>query len=111
MVGGALLMHAISAAMGEPLEPAAWANPEAIGALAYLAVVASAAGFLLYFDLLNRLGAVEINMVSYVAPVAAAVVGWLYLGDVVGARTAGGFLVIAVGFALVKRDALRDALG
>ncbi|WP_114575834.1 DMT family transporter [Saliphagus sp. LR7] len=110
MLGGALLMHAISAAMGEPVEPAAWTHPEALGALAYLAVVASALGFLLYFDLLDRLGAVEINMVSYVAPVAAAVVGWLYLGDIVGATTAGGFLVIAAGFALVKRRALRNAL-
>jgi drug/metabolite transporter (DMT)-like permease len=37
-------------------------------ALIYLVVVASALGFLLYFDLLDRLGPIEINLVSYAAP-------------------------------------------
>lgn len=108
MLGGALLMHLVSLALAEPVEPAAWTDPEAIGALAYLALAASAFGFLLYFDLLERLGAVEINMVSYVAPVFTALVGWLYLGEVVGATTVAGFTLIAVGFVLVKRRALRQ---
>ncbi|WP_049924711.1 DMT family transporter [Halopiger djelfimassiliensis] len=108
MLGGALLMHGVSLALGEPIEPATWLDPEAIGALGYLALIASAVGFLLYFDLLDRLGAVEINMVSYVAPVFAAVVGWLYLGEVVDTATIVGFGLIAVGFVLVKRRAIRE---
>ena len=108
MLGGALIMHAISVALGEPLQPSAWTHPEAIGALVYLAIVASALGFLLYFDLLERLGAVEINMVSYVAPIFTAVVGWLYLGEVVDATTLVGFGLIVVGFLLVKRRAIRE---
>ncbi|MEY7849440.1 DMT family transporter [Natrarchaeobius sp. A-rgal3] len=110
MIGGALLMHVVSLAIREPIDPSAWTHPEALGALAYLAIVASAIGFLLYFDLLERLGAVEINMVSYVAPVFAAVVGWLYLGEVVDATTFVGFGLIAVGFVIVKRRALREEL-
>ncbi|THE63585.1 EamA/RhaT family transporter [Salinadaptatus halalkaliphilus] len=106
MLGGAALMHLVSLALGEPIEPATWAQPEAIGALGYLAVVASALGFLLYFDLLDRLGAVEINMVSYVAPIFAALVGWLYLGEIVDATTVAGFCLIVVGFVLVKREAI-----
>ncbi|SEH14741.1 Permease of the drug/metabolite transporter (DMT) superfamily [Natronorubrum sediminis] len=108
MLGGALIMHAVSLALGEPLEPTAWTHPEAVGALGYLALVASAIGFLLYFDLLERLGAVEINMVSYVAPVFAALFGWLYLGEVVDAATVVGFGFIAAGFVLVKRTAIRS---
>ena len=111
MIGGALLMHVVSLALSEPLEPSAWTQPEALGALGYLSLVASALGFLLYFDLLDRLGAVEINMVSYVAPIVAALVGWLYLGEVVDATTALGFGFIAVGFVLVKRRALREEFG
>ncbi|QRV14793.1 DMT family transporter [Haloterrigena salifodinae] len=111
MIGGALLMHGVSLVLGEPLEPSTWTHPEALGALGYLSLVASALGFLLYFDLLERLGAVEINMVSYVAPIVAAVVGWLYLGEVVDATTAAGFGFIAVGFVLVKRRALREEFG
>ncbi|WP_247001669.1 DMT family transporter [Halosolutus gelatinilyticus] len=111
MLGGALAMHAASLGLGEPIEPATWARPEALVALGYLALVASAFGFLLYFDLLERLGAVEINMVSYVAPIFAAVMGWLLLDEVVDATTVFGFLLIAVGFVLVKRRALREEFG
>lgn len=111
MLGGALVMHGVSLVLREPVTPAEWVHLEAIGALAYLAVVASAFGFLLYFDLLERLGAVEINMVSYVAPVFAALVGWLYLGEVIDLATGVGFVVIAIGFALVKRRALREEFG
>ncbi|RZH67977.1 DMT family transporter [Natrinema altunense] len=111
MLGGALVMHLVSVAIGEPIEPAAWTSPEAIGALAYLSVGASAVGFLIYFDLLERLGAVEINMVSYVAPVVTAVVGWLYLDEVVDTATLTGFALIAVGFLLVKRRAIRREVG
>ena len=108
MLGGALLMHLLSLALREPVDVAAWAHPEAVASLLYLAIAASAVGFLLYFDLLERLGAVEINMVSYVAPIFAAIFGWLYLGEVIDLATAVGFLVIVVGFGLVKRRALRE---
>ncbi|MFC6717441.1 DMT family transporter [Natrialbaceae archaeon GCM10025810] len=111
MLGGAALMHVGSLALGEPIEPGEWLHLEAVGALAYLSLVASAVGFLLYFELLERLGAVEINMVSYVAPVFATLFGWLYLGEVVDAATAVGFALIAVGFVLVKRRAIRAELG
>ena len=43
---------------------------------------------------------------SYAAPVAAAVTGVALLGEVPTLRTAAGFLVVCVGFALVKRRAL-----
>jgi drug/metabolite transporter (DMT)-like permease len=111
MVGGALLMHGLSAGLGE--SPAAMlaaveaAPVDAIGSLAYLSLAASALGFLVYFDLLERLGPVEINLVSYVAPVFAALVGFLLLSEVIDVNTVAGFLVIVVGFGLVKREAIR----
>ncbi|ARS91232.1 DMT family transporter [Natrarchaeobaculum aegyptiacum] len=108
MLGGALVMHGVSLALGEPIDPSAWLHPEALGALVYLSIVASALGFLLYFDLLERLGAVEINMVSYVAPIFTAVVGWLYLGEGIDVPTLVGFGFIVAGFALVKRRAIRE---
>jgi probable blue pigment (indigoidine) exporter len=110
MVGGAVLMHAASAALpAESVGAIQW-TVEGVAALAYLSVAASAVGFLLYFDLLDRLGSIEINLVSYVAPVFAALTGFLFLGEVVDAFTVVGFLVIVVGFALVKRRALRAAV-
>jgi len=103
MLGGAILMHVVSGSMGEPIEMAAWTHPEAIGALAFLVVVSSVLGFFLYFTLLEALGPVELNMVSYVAPAIAAVVGWLYLGEAIYLSTVFGFVLIALGFVLTKR--------
>jgi drug/metabolite transporter (DMT)-like permease len=108
MLGGAVLMHALSVGLGETVEGVP--PLEAAAALAYLAVVASAGGFLIYFDLLDRLGPIEINLVSYVAPVFAAVAGFLALGEVIDVPTVVGFLVILVGFVLVKRRAIREEL-
>jgi len=103
MLGGAILMHAVSASMGEPFDIGAWTHPEALGSLAFLVVVSSVLGFFLYFTLLENLGPVELNMVSYVAPAIAAVVGWLYLGEAIYPSTIFGFVLIAIGFVLTKR--------
>jgi drug/metabolite transporter (DMT)-like permease len=113
MAGGALLMHGGSLAIGESPGVAvdALTGPDALGAvaaLAYLSLAASAAGFLIYFDLLDRLGSVEINLVSYVAPVFAALTGFLFLQEVIDAATVAGFLIIVVGFVLLKRRELRE---
>jgi drug/metabolite transporter (DMT)-like permease len=108
MLVGAVLMHGLSLGLGEsvsglpPLQETL--------ALAYLAVVSSALGFLVYFDLLERLGAIEINLVSYVAPIFAAVAGFAFLGESIDAPTVGGFLIILAGFALIKRRALQREL-
>ncbi|MFC7230411.1 DMT family transporter [Saliphagus sp. GCM10025308] len=108
MIGGAILMHLLSLGLREPIEPATWLHPNAFWSLAYLALASSAFGFLLYFTLLERLGPIEINMVSYVAPVFAAIFGWLLLDEVITGTTVFGFVLIAIGFVLVKRRAIRD---
>ncbi|WP_232702533.1 DMT family transporter [Halobacterium wangiae] len=109
MLLGALLMHGLSLGLGET--QAVPTNWDALISIAYLSVAASAAGFLVYFELLDRLGPIEINLVSYVAPVFAAVVGLLLLGEPITVYTAGGFVVIFAGFCLLKRRALADELG
>ncbi|MFB6151780.1 MAG: DMT family transporter [Haloarculaceae archaeon] len=109
MLGGAALMHLASLGLGESAAAVTW-SPRALMALGYLSLVSSALGFLVYFDLLDRLGPVEINLVSYVAPVFAALTGFLFLDEVVDEWTAAGFLLIFAGFALIKRSALRSEL-
>jgi drug/metabolite transporter (DMT)-like permease len=108
MVLGALLMHVVSVARGEPQTIPL--GRDALLALGYLSVLASAAGFLVYFELLDRLGAIEINLVSYVAPVFAAVGGVALRNEAVTPNTVVGFVVIFAGFCLLKRDALTDEL-
>jgi drug/metabolite transporter (DMT)-like permease len=107
MLLGAAVMHAASRAIGESFAAVRW-TPDALLALGYLVVVASALGFLIYFDLLDRLGPIEINLVSYAAPVVAAATGLAVLDEVPTVFTAVGFALILLGFVLVKREALRE---
>lgn len=102
MLLGAGLLHLVSGLRGEPGPTAVAWTPTAVVALGHLAVVCSAGGFLVYFDLLSRVGAVEISLVNYAVPVVAAVAGWALLGEPLSARTVAGFLVIVAGFALLK---------
>jgi len=107
MLLGAVLMHGVSLGAAESIADVRW-TAEAVLALLYLVVVASALGFLIYFDLLERLGPIEINLVSYAAPVVAAATGLLFLGETPTVYTGVGFACILVGFGLLKRDALRN---
>jgi len=108
---GAVALHAIS--LGLPSESLAdvTVTPGALLTVGYLAVFASAIGYVIYFDLLDRLGAVEINLVSYTVPIFAALSGWLVLGESVDALVVVGFVVIFAGFVLLKRQALGRKLG
>jgi drug/metabolite transporter (DMT)-like permease len=109
MVGGALVLHLVSAGLGESVADVVW-SVEAVAALAYLSLAASAVGFLIYFDLLDRLGPIEINLVSYVAPLFAALAGWAVLAELPTVYTVAGFALVFVGFVLLKGRALRDEL-
>lgn len=109
MLGGAFALHVASVARGESLASATWTT-DAVVALAYLALASGVVAFLVYFELLERVGATEITLVSYLEPIVAALVGWAVFGDVVDTTTALGFAVIFLGFALLKRHALERAL-
>ncbi|WP_280535611.1 EamA family transporter [Halopenitus sp. POP-27] len=106
MLIGAAIMHIVSIGLGESVGDVVWSS-EAILALGYLSIAASAIGFLVFFDLLERLGPIEINLVSYVAPVFAALSGWVFLDEIITIATVLGFLLIFCGFLLVKREAIR----
>ncbi|WP_458189808.1 DMT family transporter [Haladaptatus sp. NG-WS-4] len=105
MAVGALFLHATSAAIRG--WPTVSFSPLALASLAYLAFVVSLAGYFIYFDLLERLGASEVNLVNYVVPVVATLFGWLLLGEPITDTTVLGFLVILAGFVLLKWGTLK----
>ncbi|MDS0283278.1 DMT family transporter [Haloarcula onubensis] len=108
---GAALLHAIS--LGLPGESLSAVEVTVTGLLAvvYLAVFASALGYVIYFDLLARVGAIEINLVTYAVPVVASISGWLVLDERLGGLDIAGFCCIFAGFILLKRRAVRAELG
>ncbi|WP_458190284.1 DMT family transporter [Haladaptatus sp. NG-WS-4] len=105
MVFGSGLLHVVSVFRGESPTAIDWSMP-AIASLAYLTLVSGVVAFLLYFQLLDRIGPTELNLVGYLEPVVATVLSWLLLGELVAETTVVGFATIFVGFALLKRDAL-----
>ncbi|WP_435063769.1 DMT family transporter [Halobaculum sp. EA56] len=110
MALGAVVLHVLSVLAGEPQPGPSTLSPAVIGSLLFLGVFASALGYAIYFGLLDLLGPFEINLVSYVVPVVATVAGALLLSEPVTPLTLVGFVVVVVGFALVKRDAIRKRL-
>lgn len=101
MAVGAVVLWAAAAVAGESVA-ANDLTPTALGAVVYLGAVAGAGGFAGYFTLLERVGALEANLVTYVNPVVAVVVGAALLDERLAPTAAAGFLVIAAGFLLVK---------
>jgi drug/metabolite transporter (DMT)-like permease len=106
MFVGAGLLHVTSVLLPtESFASAQW-TLDAVAALVYLSVVAGAMGFFLYFDLLDIMGPIEMSLIEYVIPLFAALAGWAALGEQPTVTTAIGFVVIFVGFSLLKFDAL-----
>ena len=66
-----------------------------------LGIVNSAAGMLLYFRLLARIGTVSTMSVTFMSPVVAVVSGAFYLGESITTRTVVGGTIVLVGTALV----------
>ncbi|MCT9096158.1 DMT family transporter [Haloarchaeobius sp. HME9146] len=109
MLLGAGLLHVVSFGRGESFAAIEWTGP-AVVSLTYLTLVSGVVAFLLYFELLDRLGPTEINLVGYLEPVVATVATWLLFGDLVDSTTLFGFTIIFAGFALIKRHALSGYL-
>ncbi|ADB63459.1 protein of unknown function DUF6 transmembrane (plasmid) [Haloterrigena turkmenica DSM 5511] len=97
---GAIFLHVTAYAYsGASFRDVAW-TPSAAAALVYLGIFATAGGFLLYFTLLNRIGATSVSLINYASPVVAAIFGAALLGEQITVATVVGFALIVVGFAL-----------
>jgi probable blue pigment (indigoidine) exporter len=109
MLVGSLVLWVGAGARGESLVGIEWTLP-AVASLLYLTLVAGCVGFLLYFELLDEIGATELHLVGYLEPVVAAMMGWALLGQVVDSQAVAGFVAIFLGFALLKRQVLSDVV-
>lgn len=104
MAVGAVLLHGVSLVLEGPSPRADW-NLASVTSLLYLSVLASGFGFLIYFTLLERIGPIRSTLVSYIAPVAAAVSGFLVLHQPIELRSVVAFVLIVAGFRFVIREA------
>lgn len=82
--------------------PATW-DAKGIGALLYLTVFGSIVGYTSYIIALGRLPISIVSLYTYINPVVAAGLGWLFYREPFGRREIAAMLVIFVGVAIVKR--------
>ena len=109
MLVGATAQLVAGLARGEPLALPADVTA-ALATVAYLGILVGAVAFGLYFWLLERVGALEANLVTYLTPPVTLVVGRVFLAERVDLLALVGFLVIAAGFALLKERELAAQL-
>jgi len=76
-------------------------------ALVGIALLCTAAGYVLYFAVLARAGATNLLLVTFLLPVTALLLGALVLGEAVSARALAGMAVIGLGLAAIDGRLLR----
>ncbi|MFA9417855.1 DMT family transporter [Natrinema sp. HArc-T2] len=110
MAIGSIVLHAASLAAGEFPSPSL-VVPTAVGALVYLGVFATAIAFLIYFRILEEHGAFEAALVGYAVPIVATIAGVVFLEESISTVTVAGFGLVVVGFVVLKRRAIANAVG
>ena len=110
----AVMLHALSIGVGESAAAAEWTLGAAV-AVGYLGVFAGAVAYILYFGLIEEVGATRSSLVFYASPIVATLGGWLLLGEALSATTVAGFGVVLVGFGIIGHASLapvvRRAIG
>src|SRR5439155_22457457 len=85
--------------------PAAVPSPNVLAAVAVLAVVCTAAGFLVFAALIDEIGPVRSTLITYINPAVAAVLGVLVLHENFSVAMGIGFALVILGSTLATRPA------
>jgi probable blue pigment (indigoidine) exporter len=78
-------------------------NGTVIATLLWLAAVPSVIGYTIYFYLHHRVGPTRANLVAYVNPTVAVLVGIAVFGEAVTLNEVAGFALVIVGLLLLHR--------
>lgn len=103
-LGIAAIVYTPLAILNWPAHPP---SPRALGALAGLAIVCTAAGFVLLFELVRQVGAARAVVFTYVNPAVAVLAGVLVLGEPFRPSMAIAFVLILGGSVLATRRGAR----
>jgi len=80
-------------------------SAHSLGAILYLGLVSTAAANLTYFYLVPRLGATRMSLINFAVPVGGAIIGVMFLGEVLATRqiAALAFIIVSVWFATTRK--------
>jgi drug/metabolite transporter (DMT)-like permease len=82
-------------------------GPRVVWALVALALLSTAAGYIVYFAVLARAGATNVLLVTLLIPPSALLLGALFLAESVEPRDLAGLAFIAGGLAAIDGRPLR----
>lgn len=106
-IGVMALSLALSALVYVPIAavqwPATMPSDNVLGSIAILAVVCTAAAFLVFAALINEIGPVRATVITYVNPAVAAVLGVLVLNETLTPTMVIGFVLVILGSTLATR--------
>jgi drug/metabolite transporter (DMT)-like permease len=85
--------------------PESMPSPAAFGAVLVLAIVCTAAAFLLFWALIDLVGPVRSTVVTYLNPAVAALLGVLVLNESLTPEMGVGFGLVMIGSVLATRPA------
>ena len=88
--------------------PATVPSAAVLGSIAILAVICTAAAFLVFAALIDEIGPVRATVITYVNPAVAAILGVLVLREPVTAAMIVGFALVIAGSTLATRRDDRD---
>ncbi|HEY7130926.1 MAG TPA: DMT family transporter [Candidatus Limnocylindrales bacterium] len=83
--------------------PAATPSPNVVASIVVLAVVCTAAAFLIFAALIAEIGPVRATVITYVNPAVAAVLGVLVLNETLTPAMLAGFVLVIAGSILATR--------
>lgn len=106
----AFLASAAAALLFAPFPTAAALTPGVVASVTTLGVLGTGLAFMLYYRLIDRVGATNATLVTYLTPVIGLLAGWLVLQERVGASLLAGAAIIIVGMWYSQRQpALRPS--
>ena len=82
-------------------------SPRVVGAILGLATLSTVVGYLLYFTLLGRAGAINVSLVTLLVPPSALLLGTLVLHERIAPRDLAGLACIVLGLAAIDGRPLR----
>jgi drug/metabolite transporter (DMT)-like permease len=103
-LGFAAVVYAPAAAL---TWPGSLPSVRVLAALAGLAVICTAAAFLVFFQLINEVGPARASVITYVNPAVAVALGVGVLGEQFTSAMAGAFVLIIGGSVLATRRSAR----
>ena len=83
--------------------PATIPSGSVIGSIVILAVICTAAAFILFAWLIDEIGPVRATVITYINPAVAAVLGVLVLSETLTPSMIVGFVLVIIGSALATR--------